>query len=224
MLANEASAQWEQVRSKVSSSMSRLKENLGTVTGSVVERFPQLAVAPPPAAAAPVRNPWSAWGMGEGSSEGGGGSSSAASRSSGGIDLDEYLMAKRALIDLSRSSMLYARPEVASIEGMASIKDEGLQKVLIELNGELDQYSEQLGLDPAEQLRELTAAITAQKQADVVCKTKAELLSRLLEVVWNAIVKLDEDVAPTRFVGAREALHALRASLREVYMTECIQY
>ena len=80
--------------------------------------------------------------------------------------------------------------------GLEHTGAERLQKVLLELNCELDAHAEHLGLDPSEQLRELTAAISAQKQADVVCNTKAELLSRLLEVVWNAIVKLEEDVAP----------------------------
>ena len=35
---------------------------------------------------------------------------------------------------------------------------------------------------------------------------------------------MEEEIAPSRFVKAREALHALRASLREVYMNECISY
>ena len=228
VLANEASAQWEQVRTSINSRVSKFKENVAVVTAS----FPQMGAAagaagtsgaPPADAALRTSNPWNAWGMGispPGASVGGGGSSGG----DGQIALDEYLIAKRALIDLSRSSMLYAKPELAGIEGMALIKQDRLQKVLLELNSELDVHAEELGLDPAEQLRELTAAISTEKQADAACTTKAELLSRLLEVAWNAIVKMDEEVAPTRFVSAREALHALRAALKELYMEECIGY
>ena len=219
VLANEASAQWEQVRSTINSRVSKFKENVAVVTAN----FPQMgaAGAPPLAATPRSTNPWNAWGMGSSPPGASGGGSSGGE---GQIALDEYLIAKRALIDLSRSSMLYAKPELACIEGMARIKEERLQKVLLELNSELDTHAEELGLDPAEQLRELTAAISTHKQADAACTTKAELLSRLLEVAWNAIVKMDEEVAPTRFVAAREALHALRAALKELYMEECIGY
>ena len=50
------------------------------------------------------------------------------------------------------------------------------------------------------------------------------LAAALMHACWNAIVKMEEEIAPSRFVAAREALHALRASLREVYMNECISY
>ena len=94
---------------------------------------------------------------------------------SGPIPLDEYLIAKRCLIDLSRSSMLYSRPHEhlrgvagapALLVGLLRLKDEHLQKVLLEMNTELDEHAEELGLDPAEQLRAFTAAITATKQGE----------------------------------------------------------
>ena len=142
----------------------------------------------------------------------------------GPIALDEYLIAKRALIDLSRSSMLYARPQLAEVVGVAQTKDTALQSVLNELNHELDSHAEDLGLDPAEQLREFTAAITAARPSEAECHTKAELLSRLLGVATGACRKLEEDVSPTRFVAARAALHALRERLAQVYESECIPY
>ena len=110
---------------------------------------------------------------------------------------------------------------------MAQIRDGQLQKVMVELSDALDGYAEELGLDPDEQLRELTAAITVNslsRQADAEITSKDKLLSRLLEVSARAIIKMDEEVSPNRFVGAREALHALRASLKELYMNECISY
>ena len=85
-------------------------------------------------------------------------------------------------------------------------------------------HLESLGLDPAEQLRELTAAISAPKQADAACVTKEELLSRLLSVAAGACSQMDENVGAGHFVAAREALTALRDSLKELYMRECIPY
>ena len=92
------------------------------------------------------------------------------------------------------------------------------------VNAELDTHAEALGLDPAEQLREFTAAITAVKQADTACVTKEELISRLLGVASGARTRMDEDVSPTRFVAAREALHTLQEALKEFYMEACIPY
>ena len=142
----------------------------------------------------------------------------------GPIPLDEYLIAKRVLIDLSRSSMLYARPELASEEAVQLLKEERLQDVLVELNAELDTHCETLGLDAAEQLREFTAAITATKQAETTCTTKEELISRLLGVATQSYIRLIDDVSQRRFVAAREALLGLRDGLKEFYMEFCIPY
>ena len=49
--------------------------------------------------------------------------------SNGPIELDEYLHAKRVLIELSRSSMLYAKPQLADVDGLSTIKQLLLQQV-----------------------------------------------------------------------------------------------
>ena len=141
----------------------------------------------------------------------------------GGIPLDEYVVAKRVLIDLSRSSMLYAKPQLASIEALAEIKEERLQKCLLELNCELDEQMERLGLDPAEQLRELTAAISTTKHADAACTSKEDLLA-LLSVASEACSKLDEHVAPAHFVAAARRWSRCARACESSSCLECIPY
>ena len=99
-----------------------------------------------------------------------------------------------------------------------------MSQVLLELNSELDTDAEELGLDAGEQLRELTAAFTTQRQTDSAYTTKEELLSRLLSIATNACSTLESDVAAHHFVTAREALRTLRDRLRDVYMDICIPY
>ena len=142
----------------------------------------------------------------------------------GPIPLDEYLIAKRCLVDLSRSSMLYARPQLVDEEEVLLLKKERLSKVLQELNSDINGAMEQLNLDPAEQLREFTAAIATSKQADVDAVTKEELISRLLGVATSALQMLEDDVSPYRFTQAREALRYLQEGLKEYYMDNCIPY
>ena len=98
------------------------------------------------------------------------------------------------------------------------------QVVLLELHAELDTHAEELGLNADEQLRELTAAITATRQADGQPSSKEELISRLLGVATSSATRLDDDVSQAHFAPARDALHALRDGLKAVYMEECIPY
>ena len=95
--------------------------------------------------------------------------------------------------------------------------------VLLELNCEIDTHAEILRLDAGEQLRELTAAITAHRAAEQQPVSKEELLSRLLSVATAACTKLEE-VSAAHFGAAREALRTLRDGLKEIYMVECIPY
>ena len=183
------------------------------------------------AGGAETANPFCAWCGHSASARGR--AASPAPVPSGPIPLDEYLIAKRCLIDLSRSSMLYSRPHEhlrgvagapALLVGLLRLKDEHLQKVLLEMNTELDEHAEELGLDPAEQLREFTAAITATKQGETTCDTIDELVSRLLGVANVALNRMVEDVSPGRFDSAREALHKLKDGLKALYMETCIPY
>jgi len=142
----------------------------------------------------------------------------------GPIPLDEYLLAKRCLIELSRASMLFAKTDLELDPAVQALKDEHLQRALLELNAELDMHCDALDLDPAEQLREFTAAITATKQGDTSCDTRDELISRLLGVATQSYNRLVEDVSAHHFVAAREALLYLRDGLKEFYMDNCIPY
>jgi hypothetical protein len=120
--------------------------------------------------------------------------------------------------------MLYARPQLVDEEEVLLLKKERLSKVLQELNSDINGAMEQLNLDPAEQLREFTAAIATSKQADVDAVTKEELISRLLGVATSALQMLEDDVSPYRFTQAREALRYLQEGLKEYYMDNCIPY
>jgi hypothetical protein len=137
------------------------------------------------------------------------------------IELDEYLIAKRSLIELSRSSMLYAKRPLAEVEGLVSLKQIHLQRVMQALQSDLDCRADALSLDPSEQQRELTAAIYAVRQNETSAAeaTKEQLLSRLLSVVTSAARSLDEEVPACHFEQVRVALHELRDGLREIYIS-----
>ena len=137
------------------------------------------------------------------------------------IELDEYLIAKRSLIELSRSSMLYAKLPLAEVEGLVPLKQIHLQHVMRALQSELDSRADALRLDPNEQQRELTAAIYAVRQNETSAAeaTKEQLLSRLLSVVTSAARSLDEEIPACHFEQVRVALHGLRDGLREIYIS-----
>ena len=122
--------------------------------------------------------------------------------------------------------MLYAKPQLVDVAGLLELKRMHLQHVLLEINQELDVHAEALNLDPSEQLRELTAAITAPRNTDLPIDnaTKEQLLSRLLHVATSACSTMDDSVPAYHFAAARHALHGLRDGLKEIYMNECIPY
>lgn len=143
-----------------------------------------------------------------------------------GLSLAEYVMAKKALVDLCRSSLEYTDPMLASVEQLDVLKTM-LQRAMLELSKELERWAPQLRLDFVDQQREITAAISADRPTERskrFASTKEDLLSKLLGVAASASTRLDEDVSDKAFVSARGTVRQLKTLLREVYMAECIPY
>ena len=157
--------------------------------------------------------------------------------------LAEYLMAKRAFVDISRSSLLYADPKLDGLDEhltarmaippepgsvarriplMAELRAQALDTALRELRDELELWAPALELVWRTQEIEITEAIHAKRPA--ACETQGELLSYLLGVAVGACNVLDADVHPSHFVAARDALQELKEALKEIYTEVCIPY
>jgi len=162
------------------------------------------------------------------------------------ITLKEYLVARKAFVELQRSLRLYD-DEVTRIASAAKSMQSYVLKLMQE---ELEVWAVKLGLDFNAQLLELTHAITAPQQADEdflaslrgssvepssmlpsqSCSMaslevkKGARLSKLLGVATRALCDLEDEIQPFGFRQARRALSTLKGQLKDVYVAECIPY
>jgi len=142
------------------------------------------------------------------------------------LELAEFMMAKRALIDLSRSSICYSDTMLQSVEDLQLVVDT-LKQAMGNLTEELQGWAPRLRLEWNDQLREITAAIAAPRPMEAgprFASTKEDLLSKLLGIAVGACTRIDDDVSDNVFGSSRATMHTLKKLLKEVYMRECIPY